>query len=297
MTMTLTTLPNAFLTAPFADYAFMRRALAACVILALGGVPLGLFMTLRRMTLAGDALSHAILPGVALAFLAFGFSLWAMTAGGMLAGVIVALLATALTRMTRLKEDAAFTLLYLLALAVGVLLISRKGNNLDLMHLLFGNLLAIRPESLWLIAAATSLALLALAILYRRLVMDCFDPEFLQACAARQSRNGKPALAWANALFFAVVMIDLIAAFQALGTLMALGLMLLPVFTARFWTQRLETIAALGIVTAIFSAWTGLLASYYFNLPAGSCITLVAGTLTLLSAILGRYGSMRRQRK
>uniref|UniRef100_UPI0026371B3B metal ABC transporter permease n=1 Tax=Propionivibrio sp. TaxID=2212460 RepID=UPI0026371B3B len=95
--MTLTDL----LITPFADYAFMRRALAACVVLALGGTPLGVFMTLRRMTLVGDAMQHAILPGVAIAFACAGLSLWAMTLGGLIAGMAVALLAVGLTRFTQ----------------------------------------------------------------------------------------------------------------------------------------------------------------------------------------------------
>src|SRR5215475_7077578 len=102
--------------APFMDYGFMRRALVACVALAIGGAPLGVFLVLRRMALVGDAMSHAILPGVSLAFLCFGLSLWPMTLGGLLAGLLVALAAGAVTRFTPLKEDASFTGSYLLSL-------------------------------------------------------------------------------------------------------------------------------------------------------------------------------------
>ena len=107
------TLPE-LITDPFTQFAFMRRALAACIILAIGGTPLGVFMTLRRMTLVGDAMSHAILPGVALAFVTSGLALIPMTLGGLAAGAFVALFAVFLTRFTRLKEDASFTMLYLL---------------------------------------------------------------------------------------------------------------------------------------------------------------------------------------
>src|ERR1700722_3024575 len=107
---------------PFIDYGFMRRALTACAAPAVGGAPLGVFLVLRRMALAGDAMSHAILPGVSLAFLVFGLSLWPMTIGGLLAGLLVALAAGAITRLTQLKEDASLTGTYMLSLAAGVLI-------------------------------------------------------------------------------------------------------------------------------------------------------------------------------
>ncbi|NTU76708.1 MAG: metal ABC transporter permease [Alphaproteobacteria bacterium] len=131
------------LMSPFTDFAFMRRALAVSVILSLGGAPLGVLLTLRRMTLAGDALAHALLPGVAAAFVAFGLSLWPMTLGAGLAGVSVALLAVLLTRLTNLKEDSSLALIYLASLAGGVVIVSVKGNSVDLQHVLFGNILAI----------------------------------------------------------------------------------------------------------------------------------------------------------
>ena len=128
---------------PFVSYGFMRRALTACTALSVGGAPLGVFLVLRRMALVGDAMSHAILPGASLAFLFFGLSLWPMTLGGLLAGLLVALAAGIVTRFTQLKEDASFTGAYLLSLALGVLVISIKGSTIDLMHVLFGNVLAV----------------------------------------------------------------------------------------------------------------------------------------------------------
>src|SRR2546430_1092608 len=100
---------------PFADYLFMRKALTACTALAIGGAPLGVFLVLRRMALVGDAMSHAILPGVSIAFLFFGLSLEAMTLGGLIAGLLVAAMAGAITEFTQLKEDASFTGAYLLS--------------------------------------------------------------------------------------------------------------------------------------------------------------------------------------
>lgn len=272
------------ITSPFTDYAFMRRALAASVILSLGSTPLGIFMTLRRMTLVGDAMSHAILPGISLAFISFGLAVLPMTIGGLAAGLLVALLAVGLTRVTQLKEDASFTMLYLISLASGVTIISLKGNSLDLMHLLFGNILAIDNNSLWLISGATCLTLFCLAGFYRGLVLECFDPDF-----ARASPRGR---AGAGQLFFILLAINLIAAFQALGTLMALGLMILPAIAARFWTRNIDMTFPISVAFSLAASFSGLLLSYYEQIPSGPAVILVAGGLALLSVLIGRCGSV-----
>src|SRR5437660_12403398 len=129
------------LVSPFVEFAFMRRALVGALALALGAGPVGVFLMLRRMSLMGDAMAHAILPGAAVGFLLSGLSLFAMTAGGLVAGFVVALLAGLVARTTELKEDAALATFYLLSLAVGVTIISLKGTNIDLLHVLFGNVL------------------------------------------------------------------------------------------------------------------------------------------------------------
>lgn len=273
------------ITDPFTQYAFMRRALAACVVLALGGTPLGVFMTLRRMTLVGDAMSHAVLPGVAVAFLACGTSIWPMTIGGFIAGVVVAFIAMLFTRFTKLKEDAAFSLLYLLSLAGGVTLVSLKGNSVDLLHLLFGNILAIDAEALYLVAFSSCLSLVTLAVFYRNLVVECFDPDFMKSIAPRNEGT--------KIIFFVLLMINLVAAFQALGTLMALGLMILPAIAARFWTQNIDRAVPLGVFLAVAASVLGLLVSYYARVPSGPAVVLAAGMIGILSACIGKFGSVR----
>src|SRR6478609_2764417 len=156
------------LLAPFVDYGFMRRALVACLCLALGSGPIGVFLALRRMSLMGDAMSHAVLPGAAIGYLAAGsLSLTAMGLGGLAAGLSVALLSGVVSRTTVLQEDAAFASFYLTSLALGVLIVSLRGSNIDLLHVLFGTILAIDTAALAQIGAITSVTLLALAIIYR----------------------------------------------------------------------------------------------------------------------------------
>ena len=218
---------------PFADFAFMRRALVACLALALGAGPVGALLILRRMSLTGDALSHAILPGAALGFLIGGLSLPAMSLGGAAAGLVVAVLAGMISRFTTEREDASLAALYLIALALGVLIVSLRGSSVDLLQVLFGSVLAIDGPSLILVAAIASVTLIVMALIYRPLVADCVDPGFLRAVGGRGGL-------W-HGIFMGLVVLNLIAGFQALGTLMAVGLMMLPAAAARFWGCLLYT--------------------------------------------------------
>lgn len=275
----------AHLFAPFADYGFMRRALVACFALALGSGPIGTFLVLRRMSLMGDAMAHAILPGAAIGFLIAGLSLWAMSLGGLLIGLAVALLAGLISRVTDLREDASLAGFYLISLAAGVLIVSLRGSNVDLLHVLFGSILSVDSEALLLVASIASLTLVALALIYRPLVAECFDPGFLRAVAGRGSLY--------HIIFIILVVLNLVAGFQALGTLMAVGLMMLPAAAARFWAVEVWSLAALSITMGFVSGWSGLLISYHFDLPSGPAIILTAGIFYLLSILLGRHGSIR----
>lgn len=273
-----------FLWQPFADFAFMRHALVGCLALALGCAPIGLFLVLRRMSLMGDAMSHAILPGAAIAFIAYGLSLTAMSIGGLLAGMVVVLAAGVVTRATRLKEDASFAAFYLVSLASGVLLVSKWGNNVDLMHILFGSVLAVDKPALLLLAGIASVTLVALALLYRALVVESFDADFLRAAGG----GG----AWAHFAFLILVVLNLVAGFQALGTLMAVGLMMLPAASARLWARELPAMLGIALVLALGAAYIGLLVSYHANLPSGPAIILTAGIGYFASLALGRHGGL-----
>jgi zinc/manganese transport system permease protein len=273
------------LIAPFVEYGFMRRALIACLALALGGGPIGTFLVLRRMSLMGDAMSHAILPGAAIGFLVAGLSIWWMSAGGLVAGLSIVLLAALVSRTTALKEDASLAGFYLISLAAGVLIVSLRGSSVDLLHVLFGTILSVTDDALLLIASIATVTLVALAVIYRPLVIECFDSAFLRAT------TGGGAL-W-HFIFLTLVVVNLVAGFQALGTLMALGLMMLPAAAARFWAGAVWSLAALSTVLAFLSGLIGLLLSYNFNLPSGPSIVLTAGVIYIGSIALGTRDSLR----
>jgi len=271
--------------APFAEFGFMRRALVGCLALALGGGPIGTFLVIRRMSLMGDALSHAVLPGAALGFIFGGLSLPAMSLGGAGAGLVVALLSGLVARLTPLREDASFAAFYLISLALGVLLISIHGSNVDLLHLLFGSILAIDDTALLLIGAVATTSVLSLAAIWRPLVIECFDPGFLRAV---DGRGGV-----VHTVFLVLVVLNLVAGFQALGTLMAVGLMMLPAATARFWVRELSSLCAASSTLALVSGFLGLLLSYHLDLPSGPSIVLVAGVAYLASVLFGPRDSLR----
>ncbi len=274
-----------FLLMPFVEYGFMRRALVACVVISLACGPIGTILVLRRMSLAGDAIAHAVLPGAAGVFIFFGLSLPAMTMGSFVAAALMALLANFATRWTKQKEDASFASFYLISLALGVLLISTSGSKVDLLHFLFGSVLATNDESLVMIAMASTITLIVLAIIWRPLVVECFDPAFLRTVGGRGGLI--------HQLFMLMVVLTLVSAFQALGTLMAVGLLMLPATAARFWCYGVIARASVAASIGAASAVLGLLISYHANFPSGPSIVLVAGVLYLLSLFLGRRDSLR----
>lgn len=275
--------PNDWFIQPFAEFGFMRRALVATLALSLGSAPMGTLLVLRRMSLMGDAMAHALLPGAAVGFAVAGFSLTAMGGGGFIAALLVALLAGWVTRVTSQREDASFAAFYLIALAAGVMIISTHGSPVDLMHVLFGSILAVDDASLYLVAGVSSFSLLALAAMYRPLVVECFDPGFL--------RNAGGPGATVHLGFLVLVVANLVAGFQALGTLMAVGLMMLPATAARFWVAGLAPLSAVSALISMLSAWGGLLLSYHFDLPSGPSIVMLAGGCYVASLLVGRRDS------
>jgi zinc/manganese transport system permease protein len=269
--------------APF-EFDFMRRALVGTLALALAAGPVGVFLMLRRMSLTGDAMAHALLPGAALGYLAYGLWLPAMTIGGLAVGIAVALLSGLVTRLTALKEDASLAGFYLVSLALGVTLVSLRGSNVDLLHVLFGSVLALDDAALFLIAGISTVTLIALALIYRPLVLECVDPGFLRSV----SRAGGPA----HIIFLALVVLNLVGGFQALGTLLAVGLMMLPATSARMWTAEITRLIVTATLIGMGSGALGLILSYHLSLPTGPCIILVAGIVHMASLLVGTAGGL-----
>lgn len=276
------TLAGLPLISPFIEFGFMRRALAGCLALSLGATPIGVFLMLRRMSLAGDAISHAILPGAAIGYLIAGLSLSAMTVGGLVAGIAVALLAGGVARNSVIKEDTSLATFYLMSLSAGVLIISMRGSSVDLLHVLFGSVLALDDAALLLLTTFASMSIVAIAVGLRLIVLECCDPTYL----ARISRLSPIA----HYGFMILLVLNLIGGFHALGTLMAVGIMILPSAAARLWVNNIVPLLLVAVAIAFAGSLIGLLLSYYVNLPAGPAIVLTLGGLYVLSMLVGPLG-------
>jgi zinc/manganese transport system permease protein len=268
------------LIAPFVEFGFLRRALVGCLALSVSAPVLGVFLVLRRMSLTADVLAHGALPGVALGFLLAGLSAPALWLGGLAAGLVVAVGAGALSRATGGREDATLAALYLLALGAGVAMISMGGGGaVDLSHILFGSVLGVDDAALLLMAGVATLTLAVLAFAWRPLVLECFDPSFAAAAGARGGL-------W-HLVFQALVVVNVLSAFQALGTLMAVGLMMLPAIASRHWAREVSGMAYAAVGIALAASCAGLLLSYHADVPTGPAIVLVAGAAWAVSVLAG----------
>jgi zinc/manganese transport system permease protein len=268
-----------FLIGPFEAFGFMRVALVASFALALANGPVGTLLLMRRESLSGYVLSHAVMPGAALGFLYAGYSLAALSFGGLLTGLAVAGLAFR-PRSTPQRQDVSLIAFYLVSLSFGILIVAVRGSQADLMHVLFGTVLAVDVNALLLIAAITSITLLVIAALYRPLAIEAFDPAFLRAVG-----GGGGVF---RTIFITLVVLNLVGSFQAFGTLLAVGPMLLPAAAARCWTQKVWPMMALATVIGMAAALAGLLVSYYANLPSGPAIVMGAGLIFGISLLAGR---------
>jgi zinc/manganese transport system permease protein len=274
-----------FFVAPFAEASF-RHALAAVVALSFSAGPIGVFLMLRRMSLVGDAMAHAILPGVAIGFLAAGLNVFAMTLGGLVAGLFIALAAGAVSRATKLQEDASLAVFLLVSLAFGVVIVTIKGIDVDqIMTFLFGETAAkMTAEKLFVIAGNSTISLIGLALIYRPLVLGCVDPGFLRSVSRSDGI--------AHLTFLALLVLNLINAFHALGTLLGVGIIIVPAATARFWTRDISVMIGLAIASALISGWAGVLFAFQAGIPTGPAVTLAAGILYAGSVAFGRVGGL-----
>jgi zinc/manganese transport system permease protein len=273
--------------APFFDYEFMTRAALGGAALALAGAPLGVFLVMRRMSLVGDAVGHAVLPGAAAAALLSGGSTLWTTLGAALTGTMVFMTAGPASRALRLPEDAGFAVFYLAALAVGVMIASMGGGVIDLDKLLFGAALAIDNTALALACTAAIVTAIGLTLVYRPLLIDTLDPQFLRA-----SGGTKWAGPVAQSVFFGLLALTTVASFHALGALMSIGLTILPAIAARFWAKSVPLMIVSAAVLGIAGVLAGLLVSFHLSAPVGAAIVSCLVGIVLVSSLVGPNQSL-----
>lgn len=271
----------ALIIEPFKTLAFMRGALVACLALALASGVIGTLLVVRRMSLDGEVLGHAVMPGAAVGYLYAGPSPTWLSVGGLVSGLAVAALAGLVSR-GRQRQEAGLVAFYLIALSLGIVLVAWRGSNVDVMRVLFGTVLAIDRPALFQIAGAASIVIIGAAALYRVLAVDAFDPVFLRAMGERMPYA---------ALLQGLVVLTLVASFQAFGTLLAVGPLLMPAAAARCWALGVGASMVLAVAFGLFASLIGLLLSYHGNLPSGPAIILTNAVpfgLSILVASLRR---------
>ena len=271
------------LISEMSNYAFMRRAFVVTTILSASVAPVGAFLVLRRLSLAGEAMAHAITPGVVIGFVTAGLSVMSLLFGGLIAGLGVAVLTAYLARNTILRSDASLASLYLIALAIGIFILSAAGSAVPLKSFLFGSILGVDDASMILVSGVATVTLMTFALILRPLIMSTCDPVFFESQVKRP---------WiVDQGFMFLLVLNLLAAFKTLGTLMAVGLMILPATAARYWSGTITAQLGLGFIFSLLSCWLGLTLSYVLpETPSGPAIVLVAGTIFVLSALFGPLG-------
>ncbi len=272
------------------QYAFMQRALVAALLV--GGIcaVLSCFLLVKRWALLGDAISHAVLPGVSFAYLLnLPFFL-----GAVVTGMATALGISAVERHTRIKEDSAMGILFTGAFALGFVLISRiRSRAIDLFHILFGNVLGVSDTDLLLTAATGILVLGVVALFYKELVLWTFDPTAASAM-------GVP-VAGLHYTLMLLLSVTIVASLQAVGIVLVVAMLITPGATAYLLVDRMSRMIPLSVAMGVVSATSGLYLSYHLNVASGPTMVLVATVLFLLAMLLGPregvvWNAVRRRR-
>lgn len=267
---------------PFINFGYMRRAIVVCGALSISITPIGGFLMLKRMSLIGDTLSHAILPGVAVGYFYSNISSILMNVGGFISGLVVALLSVWISEKTVLHKDASFSGVCLGFLAFGVILISLKeSSDQDLLNLLFGSVLSIDVYDICYIGIISTITVINLAIFYRAFITEAFDADFLRNQNILSSK-------YIQIIFFILVLLNLIASLKLTGTLMSIGLMILPNLSAYFWVKSIINMLILSVCIALLCSWMGLLGSFYMDFPVGPIIILCVSIIFLISIFVGK---------
>ncbi|HEY8486074.1 MAG TPA: metal ABC transporter permease [Limnochordales bacterium] len=268
------------------QYPFMVRALAASALVGITGGVVGSFLLVRRWSLLGDAISHAVLPGVALAYV-LG---WPYFAGALISSLATAAGIGFVERHTRLKSDAATGILFLGAFALGLAVLGRVRSSVDVFHVLFGNVLAVSRWDLAVLAAMGMLVLAVVLALFKELQLWAFDPVGAQVA-------GLP-VGFLHYLMLVLVSATIVGALQAVGIVLALAMLVTPPATAFLLTRRMPQMMGVAALVGALSATGGLYLSYYLNLASGPAMVLVA-TFAFACALLlsPQQGLLARRRR
>ena len=275
----------AFLAEPL-SYAFIQRGMLALIVVGGVSAVVGCFVVVRGMSFFGDALAHAILPGVALSYtLSGGYVASNLFLGGLGAGVVSALGIAWLTRRQALKEDSAIAIVFVTMFALGIAIISTQSSYAaDLTHILFGSILGISQGELLMVAVMGAAVLLIIALLYKEFLIVSFDVSLAQSL--------RLPVELLRLLLLLIIAVTIVASLQAVGIALMLALLTTPAATARLLVSRLHHMIVIALMIGIVSGVVGFYASYYLDIPSGACIVLTLsaffGVVILLQSLSSR---------
>lgn len=262
------------------SFGFMRTGLAAAVIVGVTCAVLGAYVVLRRMAFIGDALAHTVLPGLVVAYLGG----WSLFGGALIAGLLTAMGIGWVSRRGAVREDTAIGVLFTAMFALGILLMSRVRSFRDLSHILFGNILGVRPSDLLLIGGIAIGVLLTLWLLHKELELTSYDPSYAQVIGLHADR-----LRFVLLILLAFTVVTCI---QVVGVILTSALLVTPAAAAALLTNRLPRMMLLAALIAVISAAVGLYASYYADVASGAAIVLACtvcfGVAWLINALRSR---------
>lgn len=267
---------------PF-QFEFMQRALVACALIGFTNGFLGAFVVLRRLALMADALSHSLLPGLAIAAIVFGLNPGGLLFGGLLAAIFVALGGHLIARSSRVKDETAIASLYIIAFAAGIAIIKYARVKVSLDHFLFGNILGLADSDLWTSYIVSAIVLSFLVLLHRPLLLALFEPSVAQTQGVR--------VGLLLGLLIVFIVLTMVSSLQAVGVLLSLGLMILPAATVYLLSDSYAAISWGGGLLGMGGALLGLLISFWANIPSGPAIVMVLGVAFLAAYLLSpKYG-------
>ncbi|MES3038286.1 MAG: metal ABC transporter permease [Bdellovibrionota bacterium] len=262
------------------SYLIFWPGVVALISLSAASALLGIFLSLRKMSLAGDAISHSLLPGIAIAYAFKGLETGWLSVGAFISGSLAITILVFLNRGRKHASDAHMALLYLTFLSTGILILTAHPSRVDILDLLFGNLLALDSHSLLWILPFCALLILATIIKSRSLWLTATDPEWAQYLRKSLTKN--------EFWFLFSLNLCLVLAFQVAGTLLSLGLLLFPVMTIRQWSSHLSTLFIGSVLFGIANSIIGLFLCFYLNTPAGPSVVLASAIMYFMNLQISR---------
>jgi ABC-type Mn2+/Zn2+ transport system permease subunit len=268
-------------------FEFMRRALLGCALVGFTNGVLSGFIVLRRLALLADALSHSLLPGLAVGAMLFGLAPLGLFTGAMIAALLVGVGGQLVSRSSRLKDETAIGALYTVAFSLGIILLKYSRVPVDLDHFLFGNILGLSNTDLWIAYGVGFLVVLSVVSQQRGLLLALFEPTVAQSLGVPVARL--------NYLLITLMICAMVASLQAVGVVLSVGLLVLPAATLYLLSDSLTFIMWGGGILGALGACAGLLTSYWLDAPSGPAIVLFLGLCFVLAYAFGpRYGALGR---